>query len=53
MLSIKVTREPPNGKIMVDDKIASGKDTSMLDIILSLIGSPSKNNPWNSVPLLT
>ena len=34
---VLITRVPPNRKILVNDQVASGQNTSISDIILSLI----------------
>ena len=51
MLSIKITRASSNCKRMVYYHLASGQETSMTNIISSLIVSRSTRHLLNSVPL--
>ena len=53
MISIKITRAPSNWKIMVDNQAESGNETSISDIILSLIRSRSRRHLCNYVPFWT
>ena len=53
ILSINTPKALSNWKIIVDVQAAGGKDTSIFDIILSLIVSKIRRHMWNSVPLFT